>query len=133
MQIVALIPKQTTTKKTIKNNVLCVMCHMPHVRFQVSHITYLVSHVACHLSLSPTATARDPPSANSPLKHSRLVCKDQKKTKIAKVKIIVTAKRRRQEAVNRYANNSNMLFNQKCHSSSVQHRGKEGCRMSEKC
>ena len=26
-----------------------------------------MSHVTCHLSLTPTATARDPPPANSPI------------------------------------------------------------------
>ena len=32
-----------------------------------------VSHVACHLSLTPTATATNPPPTNSPIIHSRLV------------------------------------------------------------
>ena len=33
----------------------------------------------CHLSLTPTATATNPPPANSPIiMHSRLVCKDPK-------------------------------------------------------
>ena len=40
-----------------------------------------MSHVACHLSLTPTATstATHPPPANSPIKHSKLDHKDQKK------------------------------------------------------
>ena len=41
---------------------LCVTCHM--------------LHVTCHLSptLTATATATEPPPANSPTMHSRLVC-----------------------------------------------------------
>ena len=44
-----------------------VICH-------VSHET----RVACHLSLTPTATNTDPPSANSPTMRSRLVQEKQK-------------------------------------------------------
>ena len=40
------------------------MCHM--------------SRAACHLSLTPTAPTTDPPPANYPVIHSKLVCKDQK-------------------------------------------------------
>ena len=40
------------------------MCHM--------------SDVTCHLLLTPTATATDPPPANSPTMHSRLVHQDKK-------------------------------------------------------
>ena len=36
-----------------------------------------VSPVACHLSLTPRAKATDPLSANSPIMHSKLVCKDR--------------------------------------------------------
>ena len=55
-------------KKNIKIKVnywSCVVCHM--------------SPVSCHLSLTPTVTATDPPPANSPTMHSSLVCKDQQK------------------------------------------------------
>ena len=34
--------------------------------------------IACHLSLTPTATANSPPPHNSPTLHSRLICKDIK-------------------------------------------------------
>ena len=37
-----------------------------------------VSDVNCHMSLTHTATAIDPPPANSPIMHSRLVRKDSK-------------------------------------------------------
>ena len=41
-----------------------------------------VSHVTYHTSLTPIATATDPPPANSPTMHSRLVGQDPKKLKI---------------------------------------------------
>ena len=47
------------------------MCLMPRVMCQVLCVT-------CHLSLRPTATATDPPPANSHIMHSRLVPKDPK-------------------------------------------------------
>ena len=47
------------------------MCH-------VSHFPVHLLHVNCHLSLTPTATATDPPPANSPTMHSWLVFKDPK-------------------------------------------------------
>ena len=40
-----------------------------------------MSLVTCHLSLTPTAIARDPPPAFSPTMHSRLVCKDPNMSK----------------------------------------------------
>ena len=42
-----------------------------------------VSRVTCNLL---TATATDPPPANSPAMHSMLVCKDPKSQKILKAK-----------------------------------------------
>ena len=42
---------------------------MSGVRFQVSCVT-------CHMSLTQTATATDPPPANSPTMHIRMVRKD---------------------------------------------------------
>ena len=47
----------------------------------VSHVGCHLSPINCHLSLTPSATVTDPPPTNSPTMHSRLVCKDQKKTK----------------------------------------------------
>ena len=41
----------------------CVRCHL--------------SPVTCHLSLTPTATSTDPPTAYSPTMHSRLVHQDK--------------------------------------------------------
>ena len=48
-----------------------VTCHM-------SCVTCFLSPVTCHMSLTQTATATDPPPANSPLFHSKLVCKTKK-------------------------------------------------------
>ena len=48
-----------------------VTCHM-------SHVTWQMSPVACHLSITPTVTATDPPPAYSPTMHSRLILKDLK-------------------------------------------------------
>ena len=42
-----------------------VMCHVSHVKWSLSHVMCHVSPVTCHLSLAPTATATDPPLANS--------------------------------------------------------------------
>ena len=88
--------------------------------FQVSLSTYqtswsLVAGVTCHmscvtcpLSLKPTATSTDPSPANSPIMHSRLVCKDlTTKQKIQKSKKIITTKK-----TVRYANNTDTLFDQ---------------------
>ena len=52
----------------IKKNyqVLYVRCH-------VSCVTCRVSPVTFHMSLTPTATATDPPPANSPKMHSRML------------------------------------------------------------
>ena len=36
--------------------------------------------VVCHMSLTQTATATDPPPANSPTMHNRMGCKDPKST-----------------------------------------------------
>ena len=63
-------------------HVSCVMCHVSCVMFHVSCVMCHVSSV----SLMPTATATDPPSANFPIIHSRLVCKG------SQTKIIATAK-----------------------------------------
>ena len=55
-----------------------VTCHTSHVMCHVSCVTCRVSPVTCHLSLLLTATATDPPPANSSIMHSRLVHKDPK-------------------------------------------------------
>ena len=47
----------------------CVKCHVSGVKCHVSTVT-------CHLSPTPTATSTDPPPANSPIMHSRLVSKE---------------------------------------------------------
>ena len=41
----------------------------------MSGVACCVLRVTCHLSITPTATATDPPHANSPIMHSRLVAK----------------------------------------------------------
>ena len=63
------------------------------VMSQVSLVTCNMSGVACHmspvnyhLSLTPTATATDPPPDNSHIMHSRLVPKVQKNQQISKHK-----------------------------------------------
>ena len=48
------------------------------VRCQVSHVRCHMSYLTCRLSPTPTATARDPPSAHSLTMISRLVCNDSK-------------------------------------------------------
>ena len=68
VQIVALIPKRTKIDKKRHNN---KKCH--------------TSHVTCHV-LRVTATATNPPPANSPTIHSRLVHKNKKPRKNFKIK-----------------------------------------------
>ena len=88
-----------------------VTCQVTRVMCHVSYITFHVSCVACHLSITPTASATDPPPANSPNMHSRLVPKDPKTLKKFKTqKIIKTAKTRKCLG---YANISDALFDQK--------------------
>ena len=71
----------------------------------VSCVTCRVSPVTCHLSQTLTATATDPPPANSK-NNSRLVCKDSK-TPQKKLKRKKSMKRQKPENVQRYANISN--------------------------
>ena len=78
----------------------CVTCHLSGVMCQVSRVT-------CHLSLTPTATATDPP-ANSPIMHSRLVCEDP--NILIRQKIFEMAK---PKTFKGYANISDTLFDQK--------------------
>ena len=56
-----------------------VMCHISRVACYLSLVTCCMLPVACHMSLTPTATATDPPHANSSTLHSRMVCKDPQK------------------------------------------------------
>ena len=72
-----------------------VMCHMSGVTCHMSHVADHLSPVTCHLSLTPTATATDPPPASSPIMHSRLVRKDQKNPKKFKTKKIIKTKKNR--------------------------------------
>ena len=59
----------------------------------VSRVMCCVLHITCHLSLTSTATATDPPPANLPIMHSRLVRKDPRTQKLFKTqKIIETSK-----------------------------------------
>ena len=91
VRIVASIPKRTETDKKekiiIQKCMPCVTSHVSHVKCQLSCVTCHMSHVTCHLSnftcrlspvTTPTATATEPPSANPPIMHSRLVHKEQK-------------------------------------------------------
>ena len=53
-------------------------CNVSCTMYPVTHVAFCRSPVICHLSLMPKATATDPPPANSPTMHSRMVGKDQK-------------------------------------------------------
>ena len=61
----------------MKNHVSCATFH-------VLPVTCRVSPVTCNQSLTPAAPATDPPSANSPIMHSRQFCKDPKQIQRAK-------------------------------------------------
>ena len=56
----------------VTSHISCVMC-MCHP----SRVTFHISPVTCYLSPTPTATITDPPPANSPTMHSRLVNQDR--------------------------------------------------------
>ena len=76
------------------------MSYVPHVIRKISCVTCPMSHVACRvspvtcqLSLTPTATATDPPPGSSPIMHMWLVPNDPKTQKNYKTqKIIETTK-----------------------------------------
>ena len=66
---------------------LGVRCQVSGVRCQVSStqcymscVASHMSHLTCNRSLTPTATAMDPPHANSPTMHIKMVGKDAKVT-----------------------------------------------------
>ena len=63
----------------------CVRCHMSRVTCYMSCATCHMFFVTCHLSLTPTTTATDFPPVNSPIMHSRLVCKPHKYFKTEKL------------------------------------------------
>ena len=65
-----------------------VICHMSSVMCNVSSVTCHLSRVTCHISPTPTATATDPPLANYPTIHSRLVHQDRTKKTKKYVKIL---------------------------------------------
>ena len=99
-------------------NIMChvshVMCHVSHVMCQVSCGICCVSRVKCHLSLAPTDRGTYPPLANSPIMHGRLIFEDQKKLlKNKNKKQLKSLKQLKHKNVLRYANISNMLFDQK--------------------
>ena len=75
VRIVAPIPKRTEREERKKR------------RRKKSCVTCRVSRVTCHLSLTPTATAIDPPPTNSPIMQSQLVPRDTKPKQISKHKI----------------------------------------------
>ena len=54
-----------------------VSSHMSPVNFNIMYMTCQLSHVTCHMSLTSTAIARDPPPANSFSIYSRKVCKEK--------------------------------------------------------
>ena len=60
------LTKSLKLKPFGRNWLLCVICQVSSVRCQVSHVTCHLSHVM------------DPPSANSPTIHRRIVYKDPK-------------------------------------------------------
>ena len=62
----------------MKGQVSHFTCNVSCTMYHVTHVACRRSPVICHLSLMPKATATDPPPANSPTMHSRMVGKDQK-------------------------------------------------------
>ena len=55
-----------------------VTCHVSHDTCHMSHVMCHLSPIICHLSLTPTATATNPPPSNSPIIQRRLGCTNQK-------------------------------------------------------
>ena len=74
-------PKNKTKTENLdkKIHVSHGMCHLSLVMRHMSCVMCHILHVTCHMSLTPIATAADPPSANSPTMHNWLVCEDQKR------------------------------------------------------
>ena len=78
----------------------------------MSPVICCMSPVTCHLSLTPTVTAIDPPLANSPTMHSRLVCKYPKTQKIISKRKEITKQQNGPKHL-RFVNISDLVFNQK--------------------
>ena len=53
------------------------MCHVSRVRCCMSCVRCRIWCVTCERSLTPTATAKEPPTVNSPIMHTRPFFKDQ--------------------------------------------------------
>ena len=66
---------------------------MSYLLGHVSRVTCHMLHVTCHLSLTQTATAIDPPPAFSPTVHNRLRWKDPKTQKYFKTQKIAERKK----------------------------------------
>ena len=64
-----------------KKNKSCVTCYVSCVTCRMSYVMCRLSCFTCYLSLTPTAKARDIPTANSPSMHNRLIQVDPKKPK----------------------------------------------------
>ena len=83
MQILAPMTKQAETFRMRKKEAdilfdykrSYIMCHMSCVTCHITCVMCPVLHVTCHLSLTPKATATEPPPANSASMHIRPVCK----------------------------------------------------------
>ena len=67
-------------------HVSCVTCKVSNVVCHLSFVTCHLSPVTIHLSLTPTPTPTDPPPANSPTMHSRVVHKNNNKQTHKKIK-----------------------------------------------
>ena len=107
--------KQTETDKKGEKNRRYVKFHVSNVTSHVSCVVYIVSHFACHLSLMPTARAKDPLPDNSPIMPSRLVCKDPKPEEKKKKHIIKTKSHKRQEECQYYPSTRSPQWHQKAH------------------
>ena len=95
--------------------VSCVLCHVPCVICHMSCVmfTCCILHVTSHLSMTPSATFTDPPSANSPIMHSRLIWKDLNTPKQSQIQEIIKTIKTTTKNIQRYANNRDTLFDRK--------------------
>ena len=84
-------------------HMLCVRCHMLHV-------TYHLSLFAGHMLLTPTATDMDPPPANSPTMHSRVVYKYNKNLLFSAWRFLtISEPNKKKTHRNKYKNKTNIL------------------------
>ena len=65
--------KKSCIRETLNLLACGFMCQVSRVRCHMSGVMCRVSRVTCCMSLTPTATATDPTSANSPSLHSRML------------------------------------------------------------